>query len=359
MRNIKMFEPVVGPEEEENVVDCIRSNQISKGKYIGEFENKFAEYTEAKYAVSCNSGTSALHLAMLASGVGKDDQVIIPDLTFAATAFAVSYCGARPCFADVRHDSWCIDVEDVVSKITNKTRAILSVDLFGNPADYDILNEVATDRHIALIHDSCESLGATWHSNKIGSFNTSCFSFFGNKIITTGEGGMLTTDDPAVYRKVLHYRNNCMTQPYYHDDIGYNYRMDNIKAALGCAQLSRIEDSLTIKRKNALLYREKLKGKDISFQSEQPGANSNNWMVGAHFRRGIDINALSAYLKSAGIETRPFFTPMHMLSPYAKSGLEDLPVSKSLYERGLCLPSGAHLNEGDIQYISDKIKEVI
>lgn len=357
MRNIKMFEPVMGAEELEKVTDCIRNNQISKGKYIEEFEKRFAEYTGAMYAVSCNSGTSALHLALLASGIGKDDQVIIPAMTFAATAFAVSYCGARPCFADVRHDTWCIDVEDVASKITPKTKCILSVDLFGNPADYDFLNEIAQDKGIKLIHDSCESLGAEWRGKKIGSFNTSCFSFFGNKIITTGEGGMLTTDDPEVFRKAIHYRNNCMTQPYYHDGIGYNYRLDNLRAALGCAQLPRLDGLLSIKGKNVALYRERM-DKDITFQTMHPEAKSNNWLIGGLMKRGRNPSEISAKLERIGIETRPFFTPMHMLPPYANSGFDDLPVSEELYNRGICLPSGAHLSDQDIQYISENLTKM-
>lgn len=365
---IPISDSVLGIDEEKNILDCIRTGWIAKGKYIDMFEESFAKYIGTKYAVSCTSGTAALHLALLSSGIKKDDEVIMPTMTFAATAFVVNYCNARPVFVDVHPDHWCIDTDKIIEAITPNTKAIIAVDLFGHPSDYDALSRIVEEYNLILICDSCESLGAEYkgnvHKGKTGSFGiSSCFSFFGNKIITCGEGGMLTTDNRDIADKAIYYRNNCTLYPYYHTNIGYNYRLDNMRASIGYAQLQKIDKFVEIKKNITKIYKSILKDNpNIKFQKEEDWSISNYWMTSIslsyRFYHSNDgsIDNIRAKLKERGIETRPFFTPMHILPPYRSS--LSYPISEMLFKTGISLPSGCSLTEKEVRYVANTLNDL-
>lgn len=377
MKYIPVSDSVIGIEEEQRVIECLRSGWISKGKYIEMFEKEFAEYVGTKYAISCNTGTSALHLALLSSGIEKRDEVILPTMTFVATAFVVSYCNAKPVFVDSEPNYWCIDPDKIIEEITPKTKAIIAVDLFGHPANYDALSEIAEDFDLILISDSAESLGSEYigkkNKGKTGTFgDASCFSFFGNKIITCGEGGMLVTDNKEISDKAIGYRNNCTIYPYYHDNIGYNYRLDNVRSSMCYAQLKNIDKFLDIKRSNAKKYISMLKKlkklkNNINVQKEESWAKSNYWMfcltIDPKLKIKMDVEHIRKKLTEYGIDTRPFFTPMHMLPMYRdcvdKDCVDKYSVSEMLFKTGLSLPSGCSLTEEDIEYIVNAIDKIL
>ena len=323
---IPIAEPCLGDEELKNVVDAVKSGWISsKGKFIEEFEGGFARYCGVKYGVTTSNGTVALHLALKALGITKDDEVIVPDLTFIATANAVTYCNAIPIFVDSHPEYWCIDPEKVEKKITNKTKAIIPVHLYGHPCDMDAIMDIAKDHGLFVIEDAAEAHGAEYKGRKVGSFgDVSCFSFYGNKILTTGEGGVCLTDNEELRENMRALRDHAMdpNRRYWHDVVGFNYRMTNMQAAIGVAQLEKLGRFVKKKRGIARWYSEGLKDLKekglIKLHPEMPWAKCVYWMYSilAEDKFGINRDELIRLLEEKGIETRPFFYPIHVLPPY-------------------------------------------
>ena len=359
---IPVAEPCICEEELKNVVETVKSGWISsKGKFIEEFEKKFARYCGVKYGIATANGTVALHLALKALGVGKGDEVIVPTLTFVATANAVTYCNAKPVFVDSHPDYWCIDPEKIEEKITKNTKAVIVVHLYGHPCDMDWIKDMAEDHGLYVIEDAAEAHGAEYKGNKVGSFgNISCFSFYGNKIMTTGEGGMCLTSDEELAEKMRVLRDHGMSKErkYWHEIVGFNYRMTNLQAAIGVAQLKKLDRFVERKRQIAKWYAEGLedlaeKGL-ITLHPEMKWAKCVYWMYSILIeeKAGINRDELMRKLEENGIETRPFFVPMHVLPIYGNGG--KLPVAEELARKGINLPTSIKLNKNMIKYIINK-----
>ncbi len=360
---IPIAEPLLGEKELTNVIDVMKSGWISsKGKYIIEFEENFAEYCGVKNGISTTNGTASLHLALKALGIKKYDEIIVPTLSFIATANAVTYCGAKPVFVDSDKDYWCINPEKIEEKITSKTKAIIPVHLYGHPCDMDAIMKIAKEHNLHVVEDAAEAHGAKYKWQKVGSFSDiSCFSFFGNKIITTGEGGMCLTDNDELAEKMIILRDHGMNlnNKYWHDIIGFNYRITNLQAAVGVAQLEKIERIIDIKRKNAKLYNSLLEDvNSITLPVEKKWAKNVYWMYTILINNdyGLSRNKLIIKLKEKGIDSRPFFYPISSMPPYNTN--EKFPIAEDLSKRGINLPSSPLLKKEDIEYISDCIIEL-
>lgn len=362
---IPVSEPTIGEKEIEYVLQAVKSGWVSSlGEFITRFEQEFAAYIGTKYALTTSNGTTALHLALVSLGIKEGDEVIVPDLTFIATANAVAYTGAKPVFADIDPETWCIDPEDVRKKITNKTKAIIPVHLYGHPADMDRIVEIANEYGLYIIEDCAEAHGAEYKGKKVGSIGTcGVFSFYGNKIITTGEGGIITTNDEKLYEKAKYLRDHAMSKEkrYWHTEIGYNYRMTNIQAALGLAQLERIDEIIEKKRKIFEWYKERLGGiEGIRLNPEKEWAKNVFWMV-CFVNENFDELKRDEFikkLKEKGIDTRPFFYPCSIMPMYKVDGFIN-PVSYEIYKKGINLPSSYSLTAEDVDYTCRKILEFI
>ena len=364
---IPVCEPLLGDKELEYVTDCLKSNWISsKGKYIEEFERKFAAYCGCKYGISTTSGTTALHLAVASLGVGPGDEVIIPASTMAATALAVIYTGARPVLVDAERETWNMDVTQIKEKITPKTKALLPVHIYGHPCDMDPIMEIAQRHNLYVIEDAAEAHAAEYRGRKAGSIGqVSCFSFYANKIITTGEGGMVVTNDQRIAERARRLKDlaHSPEKRFLHTDIGFNYRMTNIQAAIGLAQLERIDELAEMRRRNAYFYNSRLKDiPGITLPAEKEWVKNVYWMYGILIEDefGMSRDELMKRLREKGIETRTFFIPMHQQPAFLNKGLfkgESYPVAEELAERGLYLPSGSGLTRDQIEYISNMIRE--
>jgi perosamine synthetase len=360
-------EPDLGQIEERYVLDAVRSGWVSSlGKYVDEFEEGFARYCGSRTGVSTCNGTAALHLALLCLGVRSGDEVIVPTFTFVASANAVAYTGATPVFADANVSTWCVDAATIEPVLSPKTRAIIVVHLFGHPADMDPILDLAAGRGIPVIEDAAQAHGALYKGKKVGSIGKiGTFSFYGNKLITTGEGGMLITDDAAIAERARFLRDHAMSKQrrYWHPEIGYNYRLTNLQAALGLAQLERIDEFLA--RRHAIMgwYREFLRGRrDLMLNPAMPWALSSYWMVSALLPPSIQPNKAASILRAAGVDTRPFFPPMHTLPFYrdADSAAPGcFPIAEDLADRGLSLPSGGRLDRDDVHYITQALEGVL
>lgn len=359
MKKLPIYRPSIGQREKELVMDCLETSWISSlGKYVGIFEQKLAANSGVAHAISMHNGTHPLHIACLLSGVDEDSEVIVPALSYVATANAVAYCGAKPVFVDVSTKDWNIDVSKIEERITPKTKAIVAVDIYGCPADYRSLKEIANRHSLKLIADAAESIGATYHgkpSGSLGDFST--FSFFGNKTLTTGEGGALLTNNSALALKAQQLKNqgNSDTKRYFHDVLGYNYRMTNIQAAIGLGQLERLEEIIARKKQIYDLYRSLL-GEYVTFQEIKEGVVSSHWLVSFRLPSNVDRNELSLALEARGIETRPFFVSMDKL-PYFEDG--DFTVSHDLSERGMSVPSFPLLLDEEVEFICQSIVDLI
>lgn len=370
MNQIPVCEPLLAGNELKYVTDAVSTGWISSsGKYVNEFEQKFAEYCGCRYGVAVCNGTIALHLALLALNIGKGDEVIIPTFTMIASAFAVCYTGATPVFVDADKDSWNIDVNQIESKITAKTKAIMPVHIFGKMCDMEKLRFIAKKHNLYIIEDAAEAHGATFNGQKAGSCSDiAAFSFFANKNITTGEGGMVVTNNKELYDRARYFKNVCFPldgpRNYQHADIGYNYRMSNVVAAIGLAQVEKADEYRDMRIKNHKLYRKYL--------SETPGIKfqslPDNDCVDVCWMNTIIIDPsvyrktkdeLIAHLKSNGVDTRLLFTGMHRQKALYDYGCDCsgiYPVCDWLTENGFYLPSGSNLTEKEIKYICDLIK---
>ena len=350
--------------EKKYVDDCLETGWISSaGKYIELFEAAFAEFCGVRHAVACCNGTVALHLALVALGVEAGDEVIVPTLTFVATPNAVSYCGARPIFVDSEAETWNLDPRQVEAAITERTKGIIAVHLYGHPAKMRELREIA-DRHgIFLLEDAAEAHGAQCNGEIVGSIgDIAAFSFYANKIITTGEGGMVVTDDDALAEPARLYSGQGMdaNRRYWHPVIGFNYRMMNLPAAIGLAQLEKIDEQLALRVRIAELYRERLRDfPGVILQVEQSWARHAYWMFSIVLDREIwqPRDAVMSILAEKSIETRPIFYPAHSMPPYIEAvGDEKFPVAEKLSADGISLPTWAGLTEIQIDEICDALR---
>jgi perosamine synthetase len=361
---IPISRPSVTEKEVEYVTEAVRSTWISSlGKYIDRFESEFAQFCGVKYAVAVMNGTVAIQLALDACGIQPGDEVIVPDLSFIATANAVLYIGAVPVFVDVDPVTFCLDPEKTEAAITSKTRAILPVHLYGHPADMPKINVIAEKYKLHVIEDAAEAHGATIHGKKTGGWgNCATFSFYGNKNITTGEGGMVTTNDEAIYNRCRFLRDHAMSKEkrYWHPEMGYNFRMTNIQAAIGCAQLERVNQIMDARTRVFETYRQYLQDCDkICLNHTMPWATNAYWLITARFK-GFDEkkrDVLMNKLKEKGIDSRPFFYPMSAM-PYFNVQVNN-PVTYQVYQEGINLPTYFDLSDSEIRYISEQLKIII
>lgn len=367
-RLIPVCEPWLAGNELKYVTRAVKSGWISSsGKDVALFEKKFAAFCGVPYAASACNGTVALHLALAALGVGKGDEVIIPDFTMAASAFAVCYTGAMPVFVDAEADTWNIDPRKIEEKITRRTRAIMAVPLFGHPCDMSKIRAIAQKHRLKVVEDAAQSHGSVYRGKKTGSLaDITAFSFFANKNLTTGEGGMVVTPSRALYEKALYFRNMCFSlkgpRDYIHQDIGFNYRMPNLTAALGLAQVEKAHLYVRRRIRNARVYRKYLSRiPGILLQKQRPEVVQATWMNGLAVDPSVygrTRDELTKYLLSRGIETRVFFTGMHRqpaLLKYGCDGRGRYPASDLLAKNGLYLPSAPTLKESQIRFICKTI----
>ena len=363
---IPVFQPEITEEDVAAVADALRRGEISGsfGEALHRFESEFARFAGCKHGIAVSSGTTALHLAVAAAGIGAGDEVLVSASTNVATALAAYHNGAVAVPVDSEEVTWNLDLDRIESLITPRTRAIMPVHLYGHPVDMDGLMEIARRRGILIIEDCAESHGATVRGRMTGSFgDLACFSFYANKVITTGEGGMVTTNDDRLAEKVRLLRNLAFTTPRFrHEEAGYNFRMTGYAGALGLSQLSRIDRVISEKRRVAHAYLEALKGvRGLRLPVELPWARNVYWMfaVVVEPEFGISRDALMAKLRDQGIETRTFFCPMNQ-QPFlrAQPGFREVPcpVADRLWERGLYLPSGTSLDEPTIARIADAVR---
>ncbi len=361
---IPVATPSIGSRELELVTEVVKSGMVSsKGKFVQEFESGFAKYVGMENGIAVSNGTVALHLAITALGIGANDEVIIPDLAFAAVANAVIYSGAKPVFADSNSSYWCIDPNEIKKKITKKTKAIILVHLYGHPCDMKEIMSIASERNLYVIEDCAEAHGAEYRHQKVGSFgDISCFSFYGNKIITTGEGGMCLTNNDELFKKMNTLRDHGMSakKRYWHEVIGFNYRMTNLQAALGVAQLERIGDFISRKREIANAYKLSLKGtKGLTLHPEMAWAKNVYWMYSILVDKtefGISRDELMNKLAEKGIETRPFFYPIHEMPPYIKYKRgSSFGIANEISSAGINLPSGTSLSDSEILEVCELI----
>lgn len=360
--------PLLGRLEKKYVWDCMTTDWISSsGKYIKLFEAAFSQYCGRKYGITTTSGTTALHLALAALRIGPGDEIIMPSFTIASTAFAVMYCGAKPVFVDSQADTWNMDPDKIRAKITKRTKAILPVHIYGHPCDMSVIMKIANRYNLCVIEDAAESHGAEYKGKKAGGIgHVGCFSFYGNKIITCGEGGMVVTNDRRTADRCRSLRNMAFIERkrFWHQEVGFNYRMTNIQAALGLAQFERIEEFIKRRRHNAALYFALLSGVEgLTLPVERPDVKNVYWMyailVGKDF--GVSRNDLMKRLGQKGIETRTFFIPLHnqpFLGKKYRVLKERFPVAEDIARRGLYLPSGSGLKKEEIAYVCDCIRKI-
>ena len=365
---IPVCEPFLNGNEVKYITDAVTTGWISSsGKYVTEFENAFAAYCGMKYGVAVCNGTVAIHLALAALGIGKGDEVIIPSFTMIATAYAVCYVGAMPVFVDADKDTWNIDVTRIEEKITSRTKAIIPVHIYGNPCNMDAITEIAKKHDLYIVEDAAEAHGAEYKGSKVGSFSSiGCFSFFANKNLTTGEGGMVVTNDDELYDRCRYFKNMCFPvngpRNYSHDDIGFNYRMSNLHAALGLAQVEKADEYRSMRIHNATIYKRELKEcPGIVFQKDEPGALNVNWMntiIVDPEIYGHTKDELIRHLKENSVDTRLLFVSMSRQKSMKNYGCdcgEEYPVTDWLTNNGFYLPSASNLTEVQIKYICDKI----
>ncbi|WP_269465851.1 aminotransferase class I/II-fold pyridoxal phosphate-dependent enzyme [Picosynechococcus sp. PCC 7117] len=352
---LPVAEPSLGEKELSYVTECVLTGWVSSaGKFVTRFEEMMADFCGTRYAIATSSGTTALHLALLSLGIGCGDEVIVPSLTFIATANAVSYTGARPVFVDSETETWNLDPDLIEQSITPQTKAIIPVHLYGHPCNLDPILEIANRYNLSVIEDAAEAQGALYKGKIVGGIgDLGTFSFYGNKIITTGEGGIVVTNRSDLAEKVRILRDHGMSSQkrYWHPVLGYNYRMTNIQAALGVAQMERVDGIIAAKKRIAQAYTTGLQNvAGIQLPPEADWANSVFWLYSILIDDQafeMDRDRLMEVLKSKNIETRPLFPPLH-LQPIYNQG-EVLPIAEKLSKQGLSLPSAISMSNSDIQ----------
>jgi dTDP-4-amino-4,6-dideoxygalactose transaminase len=360
---IPIAKPLLGQEEIDGVADVIRSGIVAEGPRTKEFEDAFKEYVGAGHAIAVSSGTAALHVALLAKGIGMGDEVITTPFTFIATANSVLYTGAKPVFADIEPDTFNIDPEDIKRKITKRTKAIIPVDLYGHPAEMKAIMEIAEDKGLAVIEDACQAHGAKYDGKAAGSFDIGCFSFYPTKNMTTGEGGIITCNDPAVAEKARMIKSHGSKIRYYHDMIGFNLRMTDLGAAIGLAQLKKVEAFNQKRIENSALMSEKLKGvRGIVTPVVRHGCRHVFHQYTIRVTDGFptDRDGLSKVLNAASIGNSVFYpVPIHMQKLYKELGYDEShPVAERAAREVMSLPVHPSITKEDIEIIANAIRGV-
>lgn len=368
-RQIPVSMPDLSGHEAAYAAEAVTSTWISSsGSFLDRFEREFAAACGCRYALGTSNGTTALHLAMATLGIGPGDEVIVPSMTYIATANAVTYCGAEPVFVDIEPETWCIDPRRIEDAITPRTKGIVPVHLLGHPADMDPIVELAKTHGLWVIEDAAEATFAEYRGRMVGSLgNAATYSFFGNKIITSGEGGAVTFNDPLLERRMKMLRGQGMDpdRRYHFPIVGFNYRMTNVAAAILCGQMERRDEIVRRRREIVDLY--------VSLLSDVPGIairQDAEWAVTAPwmFSCMVDPAAfgcrrddLAESLKERGIDTRPMFIPIHRLPPYrrgAKKRGTVLPVTDRLGALGIMLPTYSLMTDDDVHHVCETIREI-
>ncbi len=357
---IPVAKPKLGNLESYYVNCCLQTTWISStGEYIQKFEQAFADYFQVPYAISCSNGTTALHLALVSLGIGPGDEVILPALSFVATANVIKYVGATPVFVDIDKDTWNINPLLIEKAITKKTRAVMPVHLYGYPTDMKFIMYLAHKYHIYVIEDAAEAHGAKYYGKYVGTYgDIGCFSFYGNKIITTGEGGMLITRNKDLADRIRLLKNHGMSEnrKYYHPVIGFNYRMTNIQAAIGLAQLSRIDYFIRIREKINQAHRQNLKELPlIKLQTVNKNLYTVCWIFSCLIKSKTKTrDRLMKYLKQKHIDSRPFFLPLTTFPMYKNENR--FPVAEEVSRQGINIPTFVGLTQSQIRYVTDSVK---
>ena len=364
LEQISVCEPQITGRELEYVTDAITTGWISSsGGYVDKFERRFAEYVGVRHAVTTTSGTTALHLALVAAGVGPGDEVLIPAFTMISTAAAVCYTGAKPVLVETDPVSWNLDAQDVARKLTPRSKAIIPVHVYGHACDMEALARALGGQRISVIEDAAEAIGSEYRGRRCGSLgDMACFSFFANKLITTGEGGMVVTNDDELAGRLRYFKNLCFPRQgprrYLHEQIGFNYRMPNLLAAFGLGQLECVDQYLANRRQNAKAYNELLRGqRGITTPPEADYTLNSYWMYGILIEDdfGLTRDEVVSALAAAKIETRTFFISMHRQPALVEYGCDTggaYPVTDELARKGLYLPSGSGLSQQQIERVA-------
>ncbi|MDR1484376.1 MAG: DegT/DnrJ/EryC1/StrS family aminotransferase [Planctomycetaceae bacterium] len=359
MYQYPVYRPSLDGNEKKYVNECIDSTWISsRGKFVTEFEKQFSQAIGVEHSIAVTNGTTAIHLAMLALGISHNDEVIVPTLTYIASVNPIRYVGAIPVFADSLVETWQLDPTDIAKKISPRTKAIIVVHLYGQPCEMNEICVLAKQHGLFVIEDCAEAFGSLYHGQSVGNFgDIATFSFFGNKTITCGEGGMVSTNDETLYDRCQHFKGQGLAQyrEYWHDVVGYNFRMTNIAAAIGLAQLEQANVFIEKKRCIARWYIEGLQGLPIEYQHEQSHSKHSYWMFSILAEDRVVRDQLREYLKNNGIETRPLFFPVHTMPMYADK-FQKHPVAENLSWCGINLPSYPALEQSDVILICQTIR---
>jgi perosamine synthetase len=372
MQRIPVSGPWISQKEVDYVADATANAWYQNANsYHQRFEKAFAEYLGVRYTMALPSCTSAIHLSLLALRVGPGDEVIVPDITWIASAAPVTYVGAMPVFADVERDTWCLSAKSFEQLITPRTKAIIPVDLYGSVPDWDAVLAVAKARNIAVIEDAAEAIGSEYHGKRAGAFGLcSVFSFHGSKTLTTGEGGLLATSSEEIFKRASFLRDHGRPpgdKLFYNTEIAYKYKMSSMQAALGLAQLERVEELVSRKREIFSWYKSELEGvPGLTLNAEPAGTRNSYWMNTVILDRshGLDKKTLMEALSEYGVDCRPFFHPLSSLPAYessdeAKRAAARNVVSYDLSARGINLPSGLNLSQPLVKRVCDSLKTVL
>lgn len=355
-----VYKPSLTGNEKKYVNECIDTSWISsKGHFVSDFENEFSKYIGCNYATAVCNGTVAIQVAIKALGITSNDEVICPTYTYIASANPILETGAKVVFVDSLKSTWQMDPDDIEKKITAKTKAIMVVHLYGHPCDMNEILKIAKKHDLFIIEDCAEAIGSEYKNQKVGSFgDIACFSFFGNKTITCGEGGMLLTNNAYLHERIQKIKGQGLAKyrEYWHDTLGFNYRMTNIQAAIGLAQFEQIEKFINQKRNIANWYKKYLSNVQVEFHNESEQVKHTYWMNSILVESQQTRENLREFLKNNGIETRPTFYPLHTMPIYSNT-YEKHPVSEDIALRGINLPSYPELKEEDIKYICEVIKK--
>jgi perosamine synthetase len=361
--------PLLKGKELEYLKDCIDTNWISsKGHYVDEFEKKFSEYCNCKYGVTTTNGTSSIHLALESIGL-KGDEVIVPAFTMISSVFPIIYCGAKPVLVDADPETWTIDVNNIEEAISEKTKAIIPVHMYGHPCNMDPILKIAKKHGLFVVEDAAEAHGAEYKGQKTGGMgDVGCFSFYANKIITCGEGGMMVTNDEAIATHAMSLKNLSFEggkgRGYLHSEVGYNYRLTNLQAAVGLAQFEHIDEFVNLRRDNAKIYGEFLrKISGLTLPVEKEWSKNVYWMYSIMVEPefGVSRDELMVELAKRGVETRPFFSSMNEQPVFRNMHLfegEKYPVAENLSRKGLYLPSSSGLKREEIQFVCESIADI-
>jgi perosamine synthetase len=366
MENIQMSAPELDKDDIQAVLDVLESGRLALGPKTREFEEMMAEYIGVKYAVAVSSGTSSLHILIKSLNIKSGDEVLVPSFTFAASVNAILYENAKPVFIDIESETYNLDPQDLERKITKKTKAIMGVDVFGHPAEWDMILGIADKYNLKVIDDSCEALGAEYKGKKIGQFgNAACFAFYPNKQITTGEGGIIVTNDENIAKLARSIRNQGrgeMGAWLEHEILGYNYRMDEMSAALGVSQLKKLEAFLQKREKVARMYKEKIK--DLGWVRPpivKPYVRMSWFVYVVTLERGLDRDYFIKELEKRGIPARGYFAPIHTqpyIKKYVDGEIPELPVTENIARRTLALPFHNNLKEEEIDAVVEAMKDI-